>query len=238
MINIFNASLEQILPESLAIDNQFVAIAKALDPLIQKFSRDTKLAMHLPRLDELSGSILDALADQFHVDFYNAATLSDIQKRNLIRQSIALHKLKGTVHAVEFVAQQFFQSPVVEELAGFLFRLKSTGYTSTPDAFETFCRMLWDAKPVRSWLAGIDLDLSPPKQKLYVGNPLLVDANVRIGLRTPKGSITRPKVAGVHVVDGNLSLGLRLPKSSKVVLRVGGSLRVFGSITLGGHYEY
>lgn len=88
----------------------------------------------------------------------------------------------------------------------------------------------------------LPLPKTPAEKKLYprisVGNPLLVDANVRIGLRTPKGSITRPKVAGVHVVDGNLSLGLRLPKSSKVVLRVGGSLRVFGSITLGGHCKH
>lgn len=185
MIDIYNASLTDILPQSLKIDSQFTAIAKALDPLLKKFAVDTRKAMHLPRLDELEGLILDVLADQFHCDYYNSATLTDGQKRNLIRNSIALHRLKGTVYAVEYVVNQFFQNATVEELEGFLFKINAGGYTAAPEAFDTFARMLFDVKPVRSWLVGIDLDLSPPQSAVYVGN-LQIDNEVStVGLNLP-----------------------------------------------------
>lgn len=182
MIDIYNASLTDILPESLKIDSQFVGIAKALDPILQKLARDTRNVIHLPRLDELEGTILDVLAEQFHCDFYDSLTLDDDQKRNLIRNSIALHRLKGTVFAVEYIINQFFQHSQVEELEGFLFKINAEGYTAAPEAFETFCRMLMDAKPVRSWLVGIDLDLSPPPADLYIGNALIDDAFETVGL--------------------------------------------------------
>lgn len=185
MIDIYNASLEEILPQSLKIDSQFTAVAKALDPLLKKFAVDTKLAMHLPRLDELEGLILDVLADQLHVDYYNSATLTDEQKRNLIRNSIALHRLKGTVYAVEYVVNQFFQNATVEELDGFLFKINADGYTATPEAFDTFARMLFDVKPVRSWLVGIDLDLSPPQSNIYVGNLQIENEVSTVGLNLP-----------------------------------------------------
>ncbi|MBQ6758348.1 MAG: phage tail protein, partial [Selenomonadaceae bacterium] len=161
MIDIYNASLADILPESLKIDSQFVAIAKALNPILQKIAADTRNVIHLPRLDELEGTILDVLAEQFHVDFFDSVTLDDDQKKNLIRNSIALHRLKGTVWSVEYIVNQFFHNATVEELGGFLFKINTDGYTATPEAFDTFCRMLMDVKPVRSWLVGVDLDLSP-----------------------------------------------------------------------------
>ena len=176
MIDIYNASLADILPDSLKIDSQFTAIAKALDPILQKLARDTRKVIHLPRLDELEGTILDVLAEQFHVDFFDSVTLDDDQKRNLIRNSIALHRRKGSVWSVEYIVNQFFQNSQVEELEGFLFKINAEGYTAAPEAFETFCRMLMDVKPVRSWLVGIDLDLSPPPANLYIGNALIDDA--------------------------------------------------------------
>ena len=176
MKTIYQASLEAILPESLRIDKTFCAVAKALDPILQKLAADTRNVIHLPRLDELEGTILDVLADQQHVDYFDSLTLDDDQKRNLIRNSIALHRLKGTVFAVEYIVNQFFQNSQVEELEGFLFKINAEGYTAAPEAFETFCRMLMDAKPVRSWLVGIDLDLSPPPANLYIGNALIDDA--------------------------------------------------------------
>ena len=183
MINIYNASLADILPESLKIDSQFVAIAKALNPILQKIAADTRKVIHLPRLDELEGTILDVLAEQLHVDFFDSVTLDDDQKKNLIRNSIALHRLKGTIWSVEYIVNQFFQNATVEELGGFLFKINTDGYTATPEAFDTFCRMLFNVKPVRSWLVGVDLDLSPPPADLFVGNVLIDDGVDNIGLR-------------------------------------------------------
>ena len=205
MVDIYNASLADILPQSLKIDKQFIAVAKALDPLLKKFAYDTRKAMHLPRLDELEGTILDVLAEQFHCDYYNSAVLDDEQKRNLIRQSIALHRLKGTVWAVETVANQFFLDPQVIELEGFLFRLRVREYTAALDAFDTFYRMLIDAKPVRSWLVSIDFDISPPPQKIFIGNPFATTGNVKIGNLQPKPAKAKVFLGCPFIVTGKIS---------------------------------
>ncbi|MBD3878227.1 MAG: phage tail protein [Quinella sp. 1Q5] len=206
MIDIYNASLADILPESLKADKQFVAIANALDPLLKKFARNTRLAMHIPRLDEITGTLLDVLAEQFHVDVYDSVNLDDFQKRNLIRQSIALHRYKGTAWAVEAVAEQFFGSPIVEELEGFLFRIKTKEYIAAPEAFATFRRMIMDAKPVRSWFMGVDLDLSPPPTTLRIAKPIVADGRVNIDFRRPSGSKVLVRLGSPIIVSGSVTI--------------------------------
>ena len=232
MTSIYDLSLARILPESLKADSQFVAIAEALDPLLRQFAHDTKLAMHLPRLDELTGTILDILANQFHVDYYDAVNLDDQQKRNLIRQSIALHRRKGTPWAVEQVTDQFFNQPVVEELDGFLFRINAKEYTATPAAFETFCRMLWDAKPVRSWLEGIYSDISPPPTKIYTRGAILTSGVVNVDTFQTKGSVTRLRAGNVLLTTGSETHDIYKPKSTKTCLKVGCPFMVIGQVLI------
>lgn len=230
MQTIYDASLAEILPESIAGDEKFQALAQALDPLLKNFSADTKLAMHLPRLDELEGLILDLLANQFHVDNFDSINLTDDQKKFFIRQSIAHHRRKGTIAAVEDVANQFFNAAQVQELGDFLFKIKTREYLSTQDAFMTFVRMLFDAKNVRSWLAGIDMDLSPPPRKLHVGNPIVADSVINIETRRPKDSLAQLHAGNLLVADGNVQVGLRRPKSSTVMIKVGCPLVIGGHI--------
>lgn len=234
MLTIYDASLAQILPDSLKADKQFVAIAAALDPILKRFAADTRKAMHLPRLDELTSPILDVLANQFHVDFFDSAHLTDDIKRNLIRNSIALHRLKGTVAAVEFVTNQFFRSARVidDGLGSFLFKIETGAYTSTPEAWDVFCRMLWNVKPVRSWLVGIDMDVSPPPTLLHVGAPLLTSSVREVGLRRAKGAINRVHAGNMELTGGDVSIGLRRPKGSKVAVKVGSPLVLFRQVLI------
>jgi len=209
MQTIYEASLAEIMPESISGDEKFQAIAQALDPLIKNFSADTKLPMHLPRLDELEGLILDLLANQFHVDNFDSINLSDEQKKNFIRQSIAHHRRKGTVAAVEDVANQFFDAATVEELGNFYFKIKTREYLSTQEAFQTFVNMLFDAKNVRSWLKSIDMDLSPPPTQIHAANPIVADAAVNIDLKRPRSSKALVKVGAPLVISGNIFINRR-----------------------------
>lgn len=230
MQTIYEATLAEILPESIGGDEKFQAIAQALDPLLKKFASDTKLAMHLPRLDELSGTILDLLAEQFHVDNFDSINLSDDQKKFFIRHSIAHHRRKGTIAAVEDVVNQFFKSAQVQELGDYLFKIKTKEYLSTPDAFQTFVRMLFDAKNVRSWLASIDIDLSPPPMNIHAGNLLIEDGITNVGLRRPKDSLAQVHAGNLLVVNGNVRVGLRRLKSSRTPVKVGCPLVITGDI--------
>ncbi len=94
-------SLIDLLPDNLLADEQIHAAAKALDGELQKTSGDCKEVIHLARLDELPEKVLDLLAWQWHVDFYEPIGLDVQTKRNLIRQSIEQHRRKGTPWAVE-----------------------------------------------------------------------------------------------------------------------------------------
>lgn len=115
MQSIQQPKLSGILPRSLSYDEKFNALAKALDVQLEKLSGDVKQVLHLPRLDELDGQILDLLAWQLHVDNYTPLWLDDQTKRNLIRNSIAYHRKKGTRAAVNDVLAAFNVPVEIEE---------------------------------------------------------------------------------------------------------------------------
>ena len=107
-------SLLDILPENLLADKQVYAAAKSLDDELQRVTASCVEVLHLPRLDELPEAVIDLLAWQWHVDFYESD--ADIRiKRQLVRESIAWHRIKGTKSAVEGMIRTIFQGGVVTE---------------------------------------------------------------------------------------------------------------------------
>ena len=111
---IASLSLLDILPENLLADKQVYAAAKSLDDELQRVTASCVEVLHLPRLDELPEAVVDLLAWQWHVDFYEPD--ADIRvKRRLVRESIAWHRIKGTKSAVEGMIRTIFQGGVVTE---------------------------------------------------------------------------------------------------------------------------
>ena len=109
-----STSLLDILPSNLLADKQIHAAARALDDELQKITVATRNALLLPRLDELSEEVIDLLAWQWHVDFYEPS-MSIETKRQLVRESIAWHRIKGTKAAVEKMTQTVFKGGVITE---------------------------------------------------------------------------------------------------------------------------
>lgn len=109
-----SVSLIDVLPPNLLADKQIYAAARALDDELQKITAATRNALLLPRLDELSEEVIDLLAWQWHVDFYEPS-MSIETKRQLVCESIAWHRIKGTKAAVEKMAQTVFKGGVVTE---------------------------------------------------------------------------------------------------------------------------
>ena len=187
MKTIYTPKLIDVLPDSVLNDSKLRASAEALDFELEKLSADIRQVLHLPRLDELSGKILDYLAEQFHIDFYEPLYLSDGEKKNLIRESIAWHRIKGTVGAVEQIAKSAFRDAKITEWFNYEggkpyhFKITTQGYKSTPDGFKTFLRMIDAAKNVRSWLDDITVDYSRLTEpvKVYAGI-----AETQIGTKT------------------------------------------------------
>lgn len=235
MIKLKDLKLSAIIPDSLR-DENFTAITRSLDDILKEFTGSIKQTLHLPRLDELSGDILNVLAEQFHLDFFDT-TLDEPTKRNLIRQSIELHRRKGTVWAVEFIANQFFEAAQVVEHGGYLFSIKAKEYKSTPQLFKTFAQMFMDYKNERSWLRAIEVDMSPPASTVYAGNALVKDGVIDVGLRPIAPTLTKVYTGTAHVVEGAQTIFGRPISDSKQVIRVGSPLVIGGQVLIDSRDE-
>lgn len=110
-----SVSLLDILPSTLLEDPQVSAAVKALDAELQAVTKATAETLHLPRLDELSETVIDLLAWQWHVDFYEPLGLDIATKRRLVKESIAWHRTKGTPAAVEKMLKAVWGSAHIEE---------------------------------------------------------------------------------------------------------------------------
>ena len=101
-------SLLDILPANLLEDKKVAAAAQALDAELQAVTRATVETMHLPRLEVLPEAVIDLLAWQWHVDFYEPIGMDIETKRKLVKESIAWHRIKGTPAAVAQLVSAVF----------------------------------------------------------------------------------------------------------------------------------
>lgn len=152
--------LQEIAPPSINRDKNVQAVCAVIDVEMRNLAQQTRLVLLLPRLDELSEELVDELAWQYHVDFYDySADLT--KKRNLVRQAIAWHKRKGTPAAVEEVCTAAFKTAKVFEnweYGGepyhFQVRLIEEGIPNQA-VIDSLIQVINETKNTRSWLDGL-----------------------------------------------------------------------------------
>lgn len=154
----------EIIPATLAADEKIMAAARYLDEELARLSDAVKNVLHLPRLDELSSEVLDHLAWEYHVDNYSADYEEEI-KRKMIRESIYLHRIKGTPAAVILALKAFSNTPELSEWfeyegAPYFFKVILRDLRDVGDDGEALLRTIFDSKNVRSWLEEILFDFS------------------------------------------------------------------------------
>lgn len=107
--------LADILPERLKT-KEILAVAAALDKQLKQITGEINSAIIIPRINEMPEEIVDSLAWQFHVDFYEPLGLNLELKRKLVKNSLDWHRRKGTKSVVEEIVQTlFFPKFKVEE---------------------------------------------------------------------------------------------------------------------------
>ena len=93
---------------SIAYDRQVQSASVAFDNQMFEIIDETGQVIMIPNIMGLTDeTLVDILAWQFHVDFYDATKDIDF-KKNLVQQSIIWHKTKGTVALVEEVINTYF----------------------------------------------------------------------------------------------------------------------------------
>ena len=106
-------SLADVIPSSIAHDKNIQALIAAIDPQLQEVSKNIEEAFIVSRLDSLPENVIDLLAWQWHVDFYEPA-LPIETKRELVRDSIKWHRKKGTKAAVEAALRKLGFVPTIK----------------------------------------------------------------------------------------------------------------------------
>ena len=94
MPGLFDFYFKDLLPGSIAGDQTIQAAAQVLDNELKRVARGLDKVLIYHRLDELAGDILNLLAWQYSVDFFDI-DMPDEQKRNAIRGSSPGIKRRG-----------------------------------------------------------------------------------------------------------------------------------------------
>lgn len=163
MNNLSSINLKQTLPQSIAQDVKIQALAEAVTvELLEVVGKIDRLRI-LPNLSKLPEAVVDQLAWHFSVDFYDV-TLPRATKEQLLYQSIAWHRRKGTVKVVEeMVSAVHSHGRVVENWdydgEPYHFKIVVEGEPITdPRALENLIYAISSVKNVRSWLDGIEYE--------------------------------------------------------------------------------
>lgn len=173
--DVHSLSLLDILPDNLLADKQVAAAAQALDAELQAVTEATIEALHLPRLDELPEPVIDLLAWQWHVDFYEPG-MDITTKRAMVKQSIDWHRRKGTPSAVEEVAAAVFgKAKITEwfEYGGdpYKFRIDLDAQGVSDEKIKSIIRLIESAKNTRSALDGIHITQKLEARQKYGAAP-------------------------------------------------------------------
>lgn len=107
MITLKNISLLSLQTAYMRRDPTTIALCAALDEQFHALGVEVKRVLIYARVDELESELLDELAWSMHVDGYNAKAGVE-EKRRMIRNSLRIHRYKGTVYAIEQIISSVF----------------------------------------------------------------------------------------------------------------------------------
>ncbi|WP_432702483.1 phage tail protein I [Lysinibacillus sphaericus] len=164
----------KLLPHSLRQDPVFIAIAEAIEIQLNQAYREAESISNLVNIDAIPGELLDLLAFEKHVDFYQS-NLPIEQKRNLVKSSISLHRKKGTPAAIQEVFKKLALDSKLKEwfqYGGepyyFKIEVNIKDKSVSEETFSSLITMINEYKNTRSHLEKIDVFFTTSCQT-YIG---------------------------------------------------------------------
>lgn len=100
MKDLDNIELLDVLPDSIAKDEQIKAAAKAIDPQLKTLALMAGLPSLYVNIDRLTGAQLDHLATQYDVTVWRDSWTDEL-KRSVLKTAISEKRKKGTIGAVK-----------------------------------------------------------------------------------------------------------------------------------------
>lgn len=111
---VYDIDFTRALPDPLKNDDTMLALGRAIAVELGENIRLSRLAIIYARLDELDEGLLDILARDLHVDWYED-TYPVEAKRQVIKDSVKVHKRLGTKYAMTAALGSVFPQTEVQE---------------------------------------------------------------------------------------------------------------------------
>ena len=111
---IYDSDFTKYLPQPLTHDPKMIALAKAAADELLTVSGAVENLLIYSRIDELPEELVDILAYDFHVDWYDYS-YPLAAKRDLLKSSVRVHKKMGTKYAIEKALSALYPESEVEE---------------------------------------------------------------------------------------------------------------------------
>ena len=112
--DIYSVNFADYLPETLKRDPKMKALAAAVTEQMLGVSGEIENVLIYSRIDELPEELIDILAYDMHVDWYDYSFPLKV-KRDILKGSVKIHKKMGTKYAVEKALRDIYKNARVEE---------------------------------------------------------------------------------------------------------------------------
>ncbi|MEF7497302.1 phage tail protein I, partial [Lysinibacillus sphaericus] len=175
--------LTKLLPYSLQNDPFTVALTEAFEIQNTQLYDEFRAISNLYLLKDAPGLLVDFLAFEKHVDFYEGLTLEE--KKNVVRNALHVHRKKGTKFALLRVFELLNLQGRIEEwfeYGGNPYYFKARIDVSDKGVDDTTIRLLERLiktyKNNRSWLEVLDIILTSKQNKIYIGTATLTGEEI------------------------------------------------------------
>lgn len=151
--------LLKLQTKNMQKDLSVQGLSAALSGQFQQITKDITNVLTYTRIDELSEKVLDILAWQFNVDWYDSE--SDVNtKREAIKDALLVSQIRGTPAAVQRVVEIYFGDGRVEEWfeyggQPYYFRIVTNNPSATQEQAALLAKAVNSVKNLRSRLEAV-----------------------------------------------------------------------------------
>lgn len=219
--DIYSTDFADYLPETLKRDAKMRALAAAVTEQMLGTSAEIEKVLIYSRIDELPEELIDILAFDMHVDWYDYSYPLEI-KRNILKSSVKVHKKMGTKYAVEKALKAFYPESRVEEWfeyggRPYTFRIKITisSLGMTESMAIQLIKKMWFYKNLRSHCERITFVLNAPKVTIRTAPYLILGELIKIKARPEKNLQSSGRKVAVASVETGQTIKIR-PRTGSV----------------------
>lgn len=177
------------LPQVLRDDESMTALANSVAAVLEKRKDEIRTIAIYTRIDELPEDLMDILAKDFKVDWWDK-DYSLETKREILKTSWHTHRILGTKAAVTTALRALYDQFEMKEWWEYggepgYFKVETQSFRFV-DELDKFLASLSTVKRLSAHLEKITI-ISNPSQKIYVGFAVREVSHITIECNIPPG---------------------------------------------------